>query len=299
MYSIPTFQESAVETIGTITKIDCKKIAFFSTPYFRKYYNRIMVAMNDSTVQDYDKTKTFFQFFNYVNNISKFYQIWDSIPNDHFQNNREFLESAAILKEVDCKTIASWMRENISYESFFNMIRSYLTKNKVGEFCTLLNDTMNQLSKLLSGKKTKNTVTRPNRWRLNEFHDHISYQFLKSTTKNREHDNTLIPNPVDIDDWVIQQPKDTIELKVWGQQVRNCVASYEDSILNDKLKIILLLQNSKPKYTVEIEPNVKRGIIIKQMVEQCNRQATPDERKLAETLIARAIAHHNPTFIQK
>lgn len=307
MSSIPKFDENPIVTIKTITGVkNCDSFPFFKTPYFKKYYRSIYEQMNDSSVGSYDKTIKFFEFYNYTNNIAKFCTIWGSIPNDHFQNHRDLLTSIAMMKDVNTKKFASWMCDNLSYESFFNMIRSYSSKNRIREFSTLLNDTLNQLVKLFSNKKFDVSELSPKyvdddgntkiryRWRMNEFHDYVSYVFLKANTVNRSHNNTLIPSPVDIDDWVIQQPKDTIQLKVWAQKVHNCVASYEDRILNGTLKIILIERDSLPVFTVEIEPDTSKGVIIKQMVEQCNRPATSDERNTAVRLIERAILHHNP-----
>jgi hypothetical protein len=289
---LPKFQENAFVTIESITGVkNCEKIRLFSTPYFKKYYNRHYVIDNDPTLDLYDKTINFYDFFNYVSNVAKFSDIWSDIPNDHFQNNLEFLESAAFLRNVNCDVIRQWMNDNLRYDSFFNMIRTYLGKNKVQELCTNIEDTMKQLSEMLQ-KKVE--VERPTRWRIVEFHDHISYQYLKAKTKNTVHDNTLIPHPFESEDWTVRQPKDTIDLTIWAQKVRNCVASYEDSIFSGRCKIILVEQDKKPTYTVEIDPNVKNGITIKQMVGHCNRHVDNNERQFAIKLIESAIEHFTP-----
>jgi PcfJ-like protein len=289
---LPKFQESAFDTIESITGVKkCEDIRFLSTPYFKKYYARHFAISSDPTLDAYEKAIHFYSFYNYVNNVAKFSHIWSDIPNDHFQNNLEFLESSAFLRNVNCDVIRQWMNTNLKYESFFNMIRTYLSKNKVQELSTNIEDTMRQLSEML---KKKVEVERPNRWRIVEFHDHISYQYLKTNTENKVHDNTLIPHPFESEDWTVRQPKDTIELTIWAQKVRNCVASYENSIFSGKCKIILMEQDKKPTYTVEIDPNVKNGIMIKQMVGHCNRHVDNNERQFASKLIESAIEHYNP-----
>jgi hypothetical protein len=100
---------------------------------------------------------------------------------------------------------------------------------------------------------------------------------------------------VEVDKWKIYQPKNTVELALWGRRVRNCVASYENAILQKRSAIVLIEENDKPTYTAELDYNsLKKGEFrFKQVVGLNNRSSDLDAEKKA------VVEHLLSTAIQK
>lgn len=244
---------------------------FFNTPYFKKYF-----SSKDSN----DKTY-FYDISNYLNNIFTLTEVWENIPIDYFQNYLEILEAFDIYSYFRNNEVKSWISTNISPKTFLNMIHNNSNRISFVNTHGTLQDTFNQIEKLISKKIIPTT---PKRWRLSEFHDHISYIYLQQTVDNKEHNPNYIPIPYIKERYKIYQPKNTIDLARWGKKVRNCVLSYEDKILNNESIIVFIEEDSIPKYTIELDSNSKE-YIVKQSVGIANSSITQEEKELCKKLI--------------
>lgn len=242
---------------------------FFHTPYFKRYFNS----------KDITEMLSFYEVQNYIKNVIAIDSIWDDIEFDYFQQYHFVIETS-VLSHLDNSTIKKWMRGNLSLKTFLNMLSVYFPKVGYRDYQTNINDTFSQMTSLLDGGYE---VSIPNRWRFVEFHDHISYLYLKREIKNVEHKNEFIPVPFTKDNWKIRQPKDTLELATWGKKVRNCVLSYENKIIDKESVIVLIEKDGIPKYTFELD--YKSPDIIKQKVGIGNSQLTNEETELCTKLI--------------
>jgi hypothetical protein len=163
------------------------------------------------------------------------------------------------------------------------MIGNHYRKVGCIEINTFINDTFSQLEKLLVKKVS---VPAPKRWRLIDFHDHVSYLYLENTTQNNEL-KTII-KPYNSEEYTVSQPPNSLSIIIWGKKVKNCVASYEERI-GKSIWIFFIEKDGVPFYTVETDKTKKYNI--KQIVSQCNGSVTDEGRKLAQKLILDAVAN--------
>lgn len=236
-------------------------------PSFKKYYGT-------KILEGYPMELIEFEQNNLIQNVKTIQKIWDYVSIDIIHNNISVLEISNISMDGNC---IDWMRKNIKVESFLNMISKHYSKVGCIEIGTFLSDTINQLEKLI---KSNVEVSPPKRWRMIDFHDHISYLYLKNTTKNQEI-RTLI-KPYKYGEYRVSQPSNSVEIIIWGKKVKNCVASYEERIGN-KIWIFFIEKNGVPLYTVETDMSKKLNI--KQIVSQCNGSVNNSEREFAQELL--------------
>lgn len=250
---------------------------FFSTPFFRKY-----VAS-----QDLSDLVQFYLLVNYIKNVNMIYSIWKTVPVDYFQNFAEILQKFE-LHNVKPNTY-EWLGNNMSSHTFLHMIAHFYSRNKYQDVIEQYTDAMKQLSEIIDRNYE---VSPPNRWRLQDFHDYMSHLYMKSTVINKEHNNEFLPLPVEVNGYKLYQPKDTLELAVWGKRVRNCVLSYENKIIANNSVIVLIEENENPKYTVELDyESLKNGDLqVKQVVGIANSSLNSDERSKVSDLLNQVIA---------
>ena len=214
-----------------------------------------------------------------VSNVDILKSIWSYISIDLIRNHIDALE---IVSLPITDNHIEWLRGNIKLESFLNMVTMHY--NKVGciEIDSFIRDTFNQLGKLL--EKNIN-IAPPKRWRLVDFHDHISYLYLEHTTQN----NILktIIEPYESDGYTVSQPPNSLSIIIWGKKVKNCVASYEERI-GKSIWIFFIEKDGVPLYTVETD--MSKQYNIRQIVTQCNGSVNEEGRKLAHDLIMAATA---------
>ena len=250
---------------------------FFDTPYFKKYFGSKKI----------NELVPFYTSVNYINNIAFVNQVWNDVPVDYFQTHEKILE---IFELYNCvkPEVRDWMQEQMSSTSFLHMVQTYYDKEGLQKTDNMIADTFKQMVQLVSRKET---ITRPRRWRLEEFHDHMSHLYIVSTTTNKEHKKEFIPLPIEMNSYKIYEPKDTLELTLWGKKVRNCVASYEDKILGERSAIFLIEKDEKPTYTFELDYNaLKKGQVqVKQCVGVGNSSIPVEERKEVEELISSVV----------
>lgn len=273
------FQDN-LKTVAELSKTEYSS-GFFQTPFFRRWF----------TSQDLTELVTFYLATNYIGNVSFLTSIWNDIPYDAFQNYQDILTKFELYSTIaESEGVISWIAENMNSSTFLHMISHFYEKNSFQRTVEIYNDTISQLSKLINRKAN---ITRPKRWRLEEFHDHMSHLYLESTVENKKHPNEFIPFPVKISNWKVYEPKDTLELAVWGRRVRNCVLSYEDKIFSHQSAIVLIEENDTPVYTAELDYQaLKKGQMnFKQLVGLNNRSTDLDneKREVVANLIQNAV----------
>jgi len=241
-----------------------------SKPSIKKHYGEKLKT-------DYPKELIDFEQSILIENVKILQSMWDYISIDLIRNHIDSLEIVSLPIE---EAHLEWLKSNIKLESFLNMVSTHY--NKVGciEIDSFIKDTFNQLKKLLE----KNvSVKPPKRWRLTEFHDHVSYLYLEHTTQN----NVLktIIEPYSVDDYTVSQPANSLNIIIWGKKVKNCVASYEERI-GKSIWIFFIEKDGVPLYTVETD--LSKDLHIRQIVSQCNGRVDDEGRALAYKLIMEA-----------
>jgi len=246
------------------------EISLLQKPSIKKHYGlKIQSGYPESLIE--------FEQSILLSNIKKIQGIWPYLSVDLVRNNIDFLE---IVNLPINDSNSDWISQNIKLESFLNMIAMHYRKVGCIEIETFTKDTFNQLSKLI---ERKIVVSTPKRWRLIDFHDHVSYLYLKNTTKNNQL-KTII-EPYVQGKYTLSQPKDTVSIIIWGKKVKNCVASYEERIGED-IWIFFIEKDGIPHYTVETD---MKNFRIEQIVSQSNQSVNDEERNMAQTIINNAI----------
>lgn len=250
--------------------------AFYKSPYFRRYFSSINIG----------EVVDFYKSYNYIANCGTIESVWGNVPFDYFQTYQHIL---SILPLYELKQNArDWLSKNTTVSTYLNMIQMYYSKHGIQKTETMYSDTLNQLVRLID---KKSVPTQPKRWRLDEFHDHISHLYLESTVENKKHDCEFIPCPIQKGKFKIYQPRDTLQLAIWGKRVHNCVLSYEEKIFQKESAIILVEEEDTPKYTFELRYNfLKKGQIqISQSVGIGNSSIPQEESTTLQKLIQEAI----------
>lgn len=246
--------------------------SFLQKPSIKKHYGLKIQSGYPQNLIEYEQSIL-------LSNIKKIQNIWSYVSVDLIRNNIDFLEIVDL--PID-KSNSTWISQNIKLESFLNMIAMHYRKVGCISIETFIKDTFNQLSKLIDRKIE---VSTPKRWRLIDFHDHVSYLYLKNTTKNNQL-KTII-KPYMQGQYTLSQPKDTVSIIIWGKKVKNCVASYEERI-GESIWIFFIEKDGIPYYTIETDLKEFR---IKQMVSQSNQSVSDKERNMAQTIINNATSN--------
>jgi len=239
----------------------------------KKHYGTKLTAGYPQALIDFEQSIL-------IENVKTIQSIWSYVSIDLIRNNIDYLE---IISLPITKKHTDWILSNIKVESFLNMIGNHYRKVGCIEINTFINDTFSQLEKLLVKKVS---VPAPKRWRLIDFHDHVSYLYLENTTQNNEL-KTII-KPYNSEEYTVSQPPNSLSIIIWGKKVKNCVASYEERI-GKSIWIFFIEKDGVPFYTVETDKTKKYNI--KQIVSQCNGSVTDEGRKLAQKLILDAVTN--------
>ena len=135
----------------------------------------------------------------------------------------------------------------------------------------------------------------PSRWRLTEFHDHVSAKVWLTANQNEDMPQDLFPAPVKVEHlgstWTFFQPRDIHQLGQWGQAVRNCVGnanSYREGVKKKTHFIVLAMIDQKPRFTMQIR--VRNGALeVDQIADIGNRRLDDNERASYELTFAKAL----------
>jgi hypothetical protein len=255
---------------------------YMQGPYFKKL--TLTHLQNLDQGEEWESHLSIYLLTNYVRNVSTLLQTWPDSPYDHLQTYQKLIESLT-LNTAHISNCQSWLRSNLSLRSFLNMLNREHGKQTLVAIESELEDTLKQLAKIL--EKSSEPVPKPNRWRLKQFHDHISAMYIERTTENTAYKNDLIPSPYHSDNYKVFQPCDTIQLAKWAKEVNNCVLSRQGRILSGESKVVLIEDGGKPTYTVELSGEPK-DFTIREIKGPCNSALTPEQVTLCNSLIKEA-----------
>ena len=160
-------------------------------------------------------------------------------------------------------------------------------------------------------------LSKPRRWRLTEFHDHLMGIQWKIRNEDFNLPQDLFAKPVkvtwqqafdgtfyenynrkemwsDHENSVISffQPITSHQLADWGRAVRNCVgnSSYASAINRKRYFIVLAMVDHKPRYTIQLK--LSDGVlVVDQIADIGNRRLSDPERDFVEKSIAYALQH--------
>lgn len=135
----------------------------------------------------------------------------------------------------------------------------------------------------------------PSRWRLAEFHDHVSAKVWLTANHNEAMPQDLFPAPIKVENlgstWTFFQPRDIHQLGQWGQAVRNCVGnanSYREGVKKKTHFIVLAMIDQRPRFTMQIR--VRNGALeVDQIADIGNRRLDDNERASYEITFAKAL----------
>ncbi len=168
-------------------------------------------------------------------------------------------------------------------------------------------------------------ISKPRRWRLTEFHDHLMGIQWKTRNEDFNLPQDLFAKPVKVtwqqayaDNYLYQstkglkevdsgksmwsehensvisffQPITSHQLADWGRAVRNCVgnSSYAGAINRKRYFIVLAMVNHKPRYTIQLK--LSDGVlVVDQIADIGNRRLSDEERDFVQKSIAYALQH--------
>ena len=135
----------------------------------------------------------------------------------------------------------------------------------------------------------------PSRWRLAEFHDHVSAKVWLTNNENEAMPQDLFPAPVKVEHlggtWTFFQPRDIHQLGQWGQAVRNCVgnaSNYREGVKKKTHFIVLAMVDQRPRFTIQLK--VRDGnAVVEQIADIGNRRLDDNERAEYELTFAKAL----------
>lgn len=114
------------------------------------------------------------------------------------------------------------------------------------------------------------------------------HDYLTRLADRQQHENVRIkykslrdfPLTGKVDDLIFSLPPDTEQLANLGRAMHNCVGTYRDRVLSDKVRIIAAFRNRKPVICIEI-----RGAKVAQ-AKLVNNQPVREDAKLNRALLA-------------
>ncbi len=314
------------DQINSIMDKDQRK--FFDTPYFRREAQQVVEKTNalyyDRTIKDLDKVREPFTMWKQQIELacSLIAVYGEETPIDYIQ---KMYEIGRYVRPFYSRTIVDkWFNLHLPIASFVGWFEKHLnetltewkqnpeiikrTTTSTGQPSTAfyeLNDTINMMRNLwekqvegldyTQREKTVLQMTRPSRWRLSEFHDHVSAQVWLAGNKNENLPQDLFPEPIKINHldcvWTFFQPRDIHQLGQWGQAVRNCVgnaSNYREGVKKRSHFIVLAMIDQKPRFTVQLK--VRNGVLeVDQIADIGNRRLDDTERASYELTFSLAL----------
>jgi hypothetical protein len=323
------------ETLAATTAVYFgSDISFLSTPFFRRETQKLVDTTNalyckkdissDGVRAPYELWKQQMQL---ANLLIKVYG--SEIPLDHIQKMYQ-IGATLIVRSVE-QPVIKWMQQNVPIASFIQWFEralkdqqkewqewsaermeryarhssTGLASSNFSEF----NDTVNMMRNLFERQTdglaynerqaTMLNLEAPSRWRLSEFHDHVSAKLWLTANKNEDMPQDLFPAPIKVEHlgsvWTFFQPRDIHQLGQWGQAVRNCVgnaSNYREGVKKKTHFIVLAMIDQKPRFTIQVK--VSNGVLdVDQIADVGNRRLDIDERSAYELTFARALIMQN------
>jgi hypothetical protein len=280
--------------ITTILKYSCSSAHhIIDKPFFQALIkttlNDLIKISNDpENTRRCNIAKPIEKLIRYCNGIAWITRIWDKdVPVDYYQTYDKVLTNICFTgwrMSTDSHTI-QWLKNNMPIASMFNLLQKYYNKefSRVGNLNSRFDrnfselcDTLQMISTVL---KHEVGLTPPNRWRIDEFHDHIQAEAWKIDNPLVSLPQDLFPEPIKVQHldakWTFFQPKDTHQLSQWGQAARNCVGAsgYANEVKKRKSFIVLCMLDNKPHFTIQL--TLEHGVLnVKQIKGTSNRVLT-------------------------
>lgn len=288
-------------------------------PFFDKEINNTIAEMievyNDPCNNKKSAVKRPLQILDRkLESLDRFLTIYPDAAIDYCQQVYAFAGNLGSYHYYYANDAKEWFRENVPVASFVQILKKkaesatksdwnhHITGMKVADMQDL-SDVFNMIRtiadsqhKTLGDKFKKVQISRPNRWRLSELHDHLSAECFKIQTPNEKLRQDLFPEPVKVqlaeNKWTFFQPFDIHQLAQWGNAVRNCVgsaSSYREGIKKRTHFIVLAMLDGKPRFTIQLK--LRNGILnVEQIADIGNRNLADNERSSYEMAFSEAIS---------
>jgi hypothetical protein len=305
-------------------------IWFLSTPFFRRETQKVADATNalyhkkDSST---DEVRTPYELWKQqVYLASLLVSVYGSdTPVDYIQKMYQ-IGANLMARSLNPSTI-KWLKQNTPIASFVQWFERALKdqqkewqeqpSERVERFrrtsrtgllsfnFTEFNDTMNMMITLFNRQTddldynqkqaTILDLKAPSRWRLAEFHDHVSAKVWLTANTNEDMPQDLFPAPIKVEHlgstWTFFQPRDIHQLGQWGQAVRNCVGNatnYREGVKKKTHFIVLAMIDQRPRFTMQLK--VRNGVLeVDQIADIGNRRLDDNERSSYELTFAKAL----------
>lgn len=304
-------------------------VEFLSTPFFRRETQKTVEATNalyhkkDSST---DSVRTPYELWKQqVKLASLLVSVYGlDTPVDYIQKMYQIGANLSA-RSLDPCTV-KWLKQNMPIASFVQWFERALKDEQqqwqlnpeqmqrslrygstgVPSFnFTEFNDTINMMSTLFNRQTADLDYNQkqaamldlkaPSRWRLAEFHDHISAKIWLTANKNEDMPQDLFPAPIKVEHlgstWTFFQPRDIHQLGQWGQAVRNCVgnaSNYREGVKRKTHFIVLAMIDQRPRFTVQLK--VSSGVLnVDQIADIGNRRLDDNERSSYELTFAKAL----------
>ena len=293
--------------------------------YFQTYEEYLMLVRVPSPMKDMDyyRSRGAYNRSDWLENQSKMVEI-----------------KKKYLRQMPVKTFFEIIRKRAEEYNAENSHSSYDFQSEMHSHMAYFRewtDTMSLLddiigSQALEGTEHEKTTTlggqavmdveisKPRRWRLTEFHDHLMGIQWKTRNADFNLPQDLFAKPVkvtwqqayadsDLERSLLQhgksmwseqensvisffQPITSHQLADWGRAVRNCVgnSSYAGAINRKRYFIVLAMVNHKPRYTIQLK--LSDGVlVVDQIADIGNRRLSDEEKDFVQKSIAYALQH--------
>lgn len=319
-----------VETLKKWLPENCHWPAISNTPYFRREMQTVCDKVNalfhDKAIIDLDEVKKPYKLFRQqtelatnlldiygetasVDHVQKMYEIGKNVTACYLRRQA----SAWIRANVPITSYVGWHEKHLktqialweeNTEARNRSVRRSGTGEPEARFHEL-RDTFDMIESLWTSqtyylsceeREAKSIeLEPPSRWRLSEFHDHVSSKLWLYNNKNEDLPQDLFPTPIKIEHldrrWTFFQPKDIHQLGQWGQAVRNCVGNasgYREGVKKRSHFIILAMIDQRPRFTVQLK--VRNGVLeVDQIADVDNRRLDDTDRASYELTFSMAL----------
>jgi hypothetical protein len=324
---------TAESLIKAICNESSNAVAFLSTPFFRREAQRVADVINalyhkpDGKLDDVCiPYKLWHQQLRLVSTLTSVYGA--DVAVDHIQKMYQ-IGAHLIVRDIR-PSVAKWFKTNTPITSFIQWFERALkaqqqewqaapesmrrsaryseTEQPTFNFNSF-NDTINMMATLhvrqaeglgydereAALEAALLDLKAPSRWRLAEFHDHVSAKVWLTSNKNEDLPQDLFPAPIKVEHlgstWTFFQPRDIHQLGQWGQAVRNCVgnaSNYREDVKKKASLIVLAMIDQKPRFTIQVK--VCNGVLeVNQIADIGNRRLDDNERSSYELTFAKAL----------
>lgn len=293
--------------------------SILETPFFKKERNKVLdcALVQYATATRKDQVQAVIYVF--MHKLARLAEVLHYYPNlslDYAQQAWEFLDRIDTIRTGSPIPVLQWLRQNMPASSFIGILKKrvedqadrlndpHSMKNWRTGLVTVgvheLNDTLSMLDTIWKHQAKGDDLKplelkKPDRWRINEFHDYLQGESFKLSTPNEVLPQDLFPQPVKVaengDKWTFFQPCDVHQLGSWGKAVRNCVGSadnYRKGIKNKTHFIILVMMNNQPRFTVQAR--LRNGLLsVEQIADVCNKNLSDEDRSYYQKTFGMAL----------